>query len=470
MLLNFTQGTYLKSLCNRAHDLLLQNSNLTRETFLPIVDRYLSIINRNSSGYWKNTISDIIYSEMLKRVKNLLMKSDADGLTALVKESETKTNDKVKIVFFAHEVVCWPSLESFYFACKHDERFITDLVYIPFEHVNTDKRIDYLKIYREDMGLPCVNFDEYSLSEESPDIAVFVKPYDLIPKQFYIDEVYKVVRRCVFLSYGFEISSWNLDYHFRLPLQYKAWKFIVYGDKVKELAAKYGYKNGKNVVAWGHPRADYYRNLETDRRKISEEWKKKINNRKTFLWNTQHTVKDGVGCGTFFKWKDEVFSYFDNNSDVVLLWRPHPLMFGALVNDGVMTESELNQLIATVETKDNIILDCSFDYRNSFYASDAIITDGTSFLIEYLYTGKPLIYTPREERSIYFYDEMCENVYTAKEKRDITKMIDDIKHGFDPLQEKRNSYAKSLLTIHQEGNGEYIKEQIFAEIMMELQI
>ena len=469
-MLNFTRGTYLKSLCNRAHDLIKSNPDLAREEILPIIDRHLSKIQRSSTGYWGITESDMLYSKMLEQLKKFIMKANTNGLTAFMKEALSQTNDKVKIVFLAQETVCWSSLESFYFACKQDERFIAQLVYIPFTHVNADEAIDYLKIYREDRGLSIVNYDEYSLTAESPDIAVYVKPYDCIPMQYYITDVDKVINRCILISYGFEIASWAIDYHFKLPLQYKAWKFIVYGDKLKELAAQHGYNNGRNVVAWGHPRADYYNNLEKSRENIPDDWRKKIKNRKVVLWNTQHTVTDGTGCGTFFKWKNEVLSYFDNNLDIVLLWRPHPLMFGAIANNGLMTDAEVQQLISIVEKKDNIILDCSPDYRNSFYASDAIITDGTSFLIEYLCTEKPLIYTPREDDSVYFQDEICENIYIAKEEGDIIKLLDDIKCGTDLLKEKRLSFAKNLLRINPEGNGEYIKNQIYINLMQELEI
>jgi hypothetical protein len=478
--LNYSRYIKLVSILNGLINLNFIKYNLhifEREIQLEISD----VLIRPKESLWDIPESERAYMFFLQQILEILLEADTKGrwkyselkkdLKALLEQVKTVSESKLKIVFFAQEYSVWPSLQSFYDACNKDERFIAQLIYIPFGHQNYNEGH---QVPHEEMGpywktgYPIMPYTMYDLSKESPDIAVFVKPYDLIPMQFYIYDIDKVVRRCVYIRYGFEIAAWNLDYHFKLPLQNMAWKFIVYGDMVKELAKKVCYNQRKNVVAWGHPRADYYSNLEENRDNIPEEWKIKINGRKTVLWNTQHTLKEGPGAGTFFIWKEEVFSYFENHSDMVLLWRPHPLMFGALVNGGLMTESDLNNLIEAVEKKNNVILDRSPDYRNSFFASDAIITDGTAFLIEYLYTGRPLIFTIKESGGgIYFYDEICGNVCVAREKGDIIKSLNDIRKGIDPLKEKRLSLAKRLLKVNPGGNGEYIKDQIFSDLTKE---
>jgi len=472
--LNYSRYLKLASIIHGLVKLNFINYNLhifERKIQIEISD----VLIRPKGSRWNIPESERAYMLFLQQILEILLEADAKGmkknLKALLERIKTVSESKLKIVFFAQEYSVWPSLQSFYDACNKDERFIAQLVYIPFSHQNYNEGH---QVPNEEMGpywktlYPIMPYTMYDLSKESPDIAVFVKPYDLIPMQFYIYEIDKVVRRCVYIGYGFEIAAWNSDCHFKLPMHSLAWKFIVYGDMVKELAEKVSHNKGKNVVAWGHPRADYYFNLEEKRNTIPDEWKIKINGRKTILWNTQHTLKEGPGAGTFFIWKEEVFSYFENHQDIVLLWRPHPLMFDALVNNGLMTKSELSHLVETIEKKDNVILDQSPDYRNSFYASDAIITDGTSFLIEYFYTGRPLIFTIKANGGgIYFCDEICSNVYVAREKGDIIKLLDDIRKDTDPLKEKRLSFAKRLLKVNSGGNGEYIKEQIYYEIMNE---
>jgi len=478
--LNYSRYIKLESIINGLINLNFINYNLyifEREIQNEITD----VLIRPKGCQWNIPESERAYMSFLQQLLEILFEADAKSrwkysklkkdMKALLERIKNISESKLKIVFFAQEYSVWPSLQSFYDACNKDERFIAQHVYIPFSHQNYKEGHavpnEEMEPYWKER-YPIMPYTMYDLSKESPDVAVFVKPYDLIPKQFYIYDIDKVVRRCVYIRYGFEIAAWNLDYHFKMPLQYLTWKFIVYGDMVKELAKKVRHNQEKNIVAWGHPRADYYSNLEEKRNTIPEEWKMKINGRKTILWNTQHTLKEGPGAGTFFIWKEEIFSYFENHPDIVLLWRPHPLMFGALVNSGLMTEFELNHLVEIVEKKDNVILDRSPDYRNSFYASDAIITDGTAFLIEYLYTGRPLIFTIKESGGgIYFYDEICSNVYVAREKGDIIKLLEDVRQDIDPMKEKRLSLAKRLLKVNPGGNGEYIKDQIFSELTKE---
>ena len=80
-------------------------------------------------------------------------------------------------------------------------------------------------------GLPVVHCEDYDLAKESPDLVFFLKPYDLIPSQYYIDEVERIVKRSVFIPYSVKwVDHENLPllvrYHFQLPLQEKAWKIF----------------------------------------------------------------------------------------------------------------------------------------------------------------------------------------------------------------------------------------------------
>jgi len=482
--LNYSRYLMMTSLINILTDIKF-NKRIIDSYEMKIQNELLDVISRPLGSRWKIPESECAYALYLQQLLELFEEirhkewqnyfSFKKKLELILQQMKNFSQNKVKIVFFTQEYSIWPSLQSFYDACNNDERFIAQLVYIPFNHPNKKNvYIEGQQVPNEEMepywktGYPIMPCTMYDISKESPDVAVFVKPYDMIPMQFYIHEVDKVVRHCIYISYGFETAAWNLDLCFRLPCQHVAWKFIVYGDIVKKFADKVSYNQGKNVVAWGHPRADYYSNVEEKRNSIPEEWKKKIKNRKTVLWNSHHSLNEGAGAGTFFIWKEEVFSYFNNHPDIVLLWRPHPLMFGALVNNRLMTESELNSLIETVEKKDNVILDSSLDYIKSFYASDAIITDGSSFLIEYLYTERPLIFTPKESGGgTYFHDEICDNVYVAREKGDIIKLLDSVRQGIDLMKEKRLSFAKKMLKVNFGGNGEYIKEQIHSELTKE---
>ena len=465
-LLNFTRGTYLQSLCGHAKLAMTRNPEAARDTLTPLIQQELAKIKHNADGYWGTTESDRSYAEKLTALQTILSAENMEHLAVLSEEIAGETINKVKIVFLTQETMCWPSFESLYRACSEDDRYIAQIVYIPFNHPNVSKHIDYFSIYKK-MGLPVQRHDEYALAQESPDIAVFMKAYDLIPMQYYIDDIEKAVPRHLYIQYGMEVGAQYIDYHFRLSLQSKVWRHIAYGSLLKETAAKYGTRNGENVVVWGNPRADYYRNLKVDRKTIPAAWKKKINGRFCFLWTPHHSLD--TTCGSFLDYHVPIMKYFEKHPDIFLLWRPHPLLLDSLVVNGVMTKVERDAFLNKVVGMDNAILDTTPDYRQSFFASDAIITDASTFIFEYLYTGRPLIYTKKAKNAIYNAERFEKGVYLIEQATDIASMLDQITEGKDPLRSERALLRKDLLFTPENSTvGQYIADRCYEDLIQEL--
>lgn len=186
------------------------------------------------------------------------------------------------------------SFKSLYEACCQDDRFVVRLIHIPFSHVNLDNSVDQMKPYLE-AGLSIIDHNQYYLSQESPDIAFFLKPYEGIPMQYYIDEVDKVVRRCVYVPYAFFdfTSATSISYGYGLPMHYKVWHLIAYSQHHMEYITKYGFRNGDNAVILGHPRFDSSSGIHAyTEDEITVSFKKKINGRRTLCWNTHHWIAE----------------------------------------------------------------------------------------------------------------------------------------------------------------------------------
>ena len=84
-----------------------------------------------------------------------------------------------------------------------------------------------------------------------------------------------------------------------------------------------------------------------------------------------------------------------------------------------MTRRQFDDMKREINKSSNIIWDDTDDYRNAFYASDAIITDGTTFCLEYLYTKKPILLTPRNMNGFYLFEDMLSSYYIGKKIQDI---------------------------------------------------
>jgi CDP-glycerol glycerophosphotransferase (TagB/SpsB family) len=83
-------------------------------------------------------------------------------------------------------------------------------------------------------------------------------------------------------------------------------------------------------------------------------------------------------------------------ADVV--FRPHPFLFGTLRDEGLLTEKQVNRWRDAWDALPNTFSDKAHSFPELFLASDALLTDGVSFLAEYpLVTGRPSIFWEKPE-------------------------------------------------------------------------
>ena len=465
--INYSDGIYFNALCDAICSGKIAVANYPN--VISTLDNRINRIRKKAMGYWPLPEGKKTFVFLLQSLRDLLRQHVS---VEVLREFQTYNNGadtinaKCRVLFLIQDEPVWPSSESVYLAMAQDERFEPRLVYIPFKHQNRTEADDDFAIYLK-KGLPVIRCDDYNLAEDNPDIVFFAKPYGNVPAPFYIREVEKIVDRLVYIPYGMEITTSLIYYGFRTYVHYRVWRHIVYGEPAKRVGTDYGYRNGENIVVWGHPKADNY--LPEKCYAIPEEWEAKIKGKKVVLWCPHHTIKPGPECvSTWLDYYKEIFSLFEREKGIVLLWRPHPLLFGAIVNNGYMSQSELDEFILAKTACKNIILDRTSDYRPAFFVSDAIITDGTTFSIEYLYTGKPLMVTAHRLDHFYNYEAMVQSLYIGQTFEDIELFVKNCAAGKDPLKEKRMDFRREMFFIPENGTtGEYICNQLLNDMITE---
>lgn len=461
--IKYSEAVYFRALCDS-----LLNGTLTWEAFDHSIERRIKSINQMSGGYWQIPKGETAFAEDLALMRRLhhnqVDKSVLYQIGQQISKKYAMENARCKIVFFAQELFVWPCVEHLYNMAVQDPRFDAKVVYLPFYHPNTTYEDSNLQEYKK-RGVPIINYQDYNLTEDNPEIAVYVKPYNNIPPAFFMREVEKIVKRTIYIPYGLEFTKDLIRYAFHEYVHYRAWKHLAYGNIVKELGAIHGYRDGENIAVWGHPRVDNHL-IKCDY-SIPEEWKAKIADRKVVLWCPHHTIKPGPECvSTWLDYYQDVFRMFEEREDLVLLWRPHPLLFGAIVNNDYMSQREFDAFIAEKVSRNNVLLDRTDDYRTAFSISDAIITDGTTFALEYLLTGKSLMLTAHKLDQFYNYEKLGKSVYWAKCVEDIASFLDSISLGQDPKRELREAFANEMFFI---PNGQSVSSHILNQILSEIQ-
>jgi CDP-glycerol glycerophosphotransferase (TagB/SpsB family) len=89
------------------------------------------------------------------------------------------------------------------------------------------------------------------------------------------------------------------------------------------------------------------------------------------------------------------------------------------------------------------------EYKGLFNYSDAMIHDCGSFIIEYLYTKKPVMYLVEDETVIMDANEQTRQAfavhYHGEKPSDIEQFIKNVIQGIDSEYEKRDAFFRTHL-------------------------
>ena len=117
------------------------------------------------------------------------------------------------------------------------------------------------------------------------------------------------------------------------------------------------------------------------------------------IWAPHHTFEASwCNFGMFLTMYEDVLEFAKANHDIEIVLRPHPFMFGTLVERGLLTAAQIREWREAFEALPNTFIDQGGSYLGLFNAADLMITDGISFIGEYpLVTGKPTAFIEKAE-------------------------------------------------------------------------
>ena len=461
--MNYTQTQSALGLLKKAKELRTKQQY---ENFKRVVDgKNNFLLQKRKGGKWGLTASDWEFVRVLTQFSQWSGQEDhTQGLLSIQKEIQDAASP-LKIVFFTQEYSVWPTLMPIYERCQKDETITAQLVHVPFLSPDKSNQIEEERDCYRQKGYQIIAAEEYDLAEESPDIAFYLKPYDLIPVPFSVGQVTKAGVRCVYAPYGFYAAEGKefTAYACALPMQTAAWFVLADGKKHAQDLKRYGYRDGENVLCSGNPRVDLLRRPEQFPSR-PEAWKK-LEGKKTVLYNTHFTVEEGSGFGTFPEFGKALFEWFEQNPDLGLIWRPHPLLHQHLIRLGLFSQKEWDELVSRLDRLENVAVDTGADYLPSFYYSDAILSDGTSFLKEYLFTERPVCYTRKQNSIDHFNDSHLLPCYTIADRFDqIEAFLKDLRAGNDPDKERRMQLVREEFW----GIDESVSEKVLRTVKQSL--
>lgn len=444
-------------------------------------ERIKEALNKtNTKTTWETTTSEWEYITTLKGIVHTLENNkpcDIPNILISLREKITEDMPPVKIAFFTQEYYVWPSFQSIWEYCQSQNDCETRLVYVysngakkPLKDENYYRNIFE---YRNN-GYPLMEMTDFHLDRESPDIVFYMKPYYELracPPKFYVNEIIKHTPYTVFISYCLDVQGGNklIRFFYGMPAFFHMWIIIAYSRYYESMMKQYGYRNGENAVRLGHPKFDFTYRALVKREFQRPEWAKKIKGRSVVLWNTHFSVEANGGVGTYFIWKDTIFGYFQNNKDIVLLWRPHPIFWQTISQQPGFNSQEFSQFLDNLRASDNVIVDDTSDYRFAFSMSHALISDAATFLVEYCGTGQPVLYTPKETGEFIINEDYLKGIETATTREQIIGFLDRVKKHDKTGAEKRQTYFREQFGESDGKNGQRIYEHIIKAMIEDCQ-
>ena len=234
------------------------------------------------------------------------------------------------------------------------------------------------------------------------------------PTSFYSSNIKKFTDELIYIPYFVLSDPSDPDnekylertgHFFNVPAVYNADKVIVQSEKMKRAYVNVLTKvNGEatrkqwedKIYGTGSPKLDRIKNLKEEDYEIPEAWKNKVyredgSKRKIILYNVGLTalLNQDEKMITKIKYNLEVFK--ENKEDVVLLWRPHPLIEATLTSMCPQLWDDYKEIVDKYIEEDWGIFDDTPEMDRALAISDAYYGDQSSLVQLYKETGKPIM-------------------------------------------------------------------------------
>lgn len=407
------------------------------------------------------------------RIKKLLAlflpKSESNLSTQIVQDTKVSfipydSLQPIRVLMVAQHSSIWTSWRSVWREFKDSTQIEVHVVLAPFIHPYGGNKIQAeMQECLKSSGVPFFLHDYYCIDSFNPHVVILQNPYDSTrPEIFSSDSLRKKGYRVGYIPYGLEMGGGqeNIDWQFNLDFHHNAWRIFARSKRHKAMYAKYSKAGDRNVVVTGHPKFDFQAEQLASELKF-DDLQNKIAGRKVVMWTPHFSVALPATWSTYRIYGQAIIEETKVRPDLFFIFRPHPLFFRAMIENGLWTEADEGIFRDQCLNQANIWLDESLDYIKSFSLADALMTDAGSFLLEFLPTNKPILYLHHPE-GVGLNDDgdLINHLYKAENVREIIQFLNNIQIGEDLKKAERLSALPKYL-FGLDGNvGKRISESI----------
>jgi len=384
-----------------------------------------------------------------------------------------KKKDKLNVAFFALHADVWKYEELYRLMIEHP-RFEPTIFVCPIVNLGRQNMLDqmdktYQRFKNKDYNVR-FTFDRETgefldiRRQHSPDIIFYTNPYKGIIADRYFISSFRDKLTC-YVPYAFMngTQKWAYDNE----LLNLAWRLFYPNEMYRKTAISLSSIKGSNIAVTGYPIADEFLDK---RRETSDPWKIKDKGYKRIIWAPHHSIQQGGVVDNS--------SFLDNHqlmidiagtyiNSIQIAFKPHPLLYTNLCNHTDWGKERTDKYYNTWKNLPNGQFNDG-DYVDLFLSSDAMIHDCGSFMIEYHYTKKPIIYISKQ--NVDYLSEFgrlaYDMHYKGTSKKEIINFIDNIVlKGQDGLLKARENFFDLHLLP---PNGVSASQNIINELITQI--
>lgn len=382
---------------------------------------------------------------------------DTIALIHLLKERQIqRTSGPIRVGFLCQYIPAWTKVAAIYEKMAADSRFEPFLICVPSEQIMAKESFtvqpendtyDYFIAN----GYPAINAlvgTNNWLDLKTMDLRYifYPRPYNhLLPKDYRIQKVSCYSRICL-VMYGIGFSK--EDMHIALNRDFMSHVYAYFAETNYSKALNIS--NNKVLHSIGlqkSPTLGYpvFDALMDKRMQSSPSWDFSKNAFRV-LWTPRWSTDKAVGGTNFFTFYEALMEYAQTHPDIDFLHRPHPLALTNFLKTGEMTQEQVNTYKQQCSSMPNVSLDHQREYEATFWGSSVLVSDISGMMPEFFVTGKPLVFCAgnMELELAPHICKMLEGCYIVKTPQELFDVLQKLKAGEDPLQDKRKLLISEL--------------------------
>ena len=334
-----------------------------------------------------------------------------DIILQLVENLRHEKEIKKDIVFLPYKASMWDSLESVWKAAYEDKEHCNAYVIpIPYADLNPDRSVAAWHCERDQYPkyVPTLDWREVDLEKWHPDIIFIHNPYDnynyitSVESRYYAQNLKHCTDKLVYIPYFVleePCTEESVEHFVMTAGVLNADKIVVQSEAMRELYINILTKKTEHTdrVYWekrisgaGSPKIEKVLTSKKEDFEMPEKWRKLVEGKKVILYNTSLSAMLQNSDKVCDKLR-YVFDVFRNRDDVVLWWRPHPLMKSTFHSMRPQYEAEYLSLEKQYIEEGWGIYDDSSDLHRAICYSNGYYGDESSVLSLYSITNKPIM-------------------------------------------------------------------------------